>query len=518
MRHIKQHDYDYKTDPYDHQHEAFLWSRDAENSALLMEMGTGKTKVIIDTSAYLYARGEINFLFVVAPNEVHRNWIDREIPIHLPDWVERRTCTWSSKMKRKDWEDFAALWDKDFKGLRILAVNFEAWGVGERIWKMRSQNPERPKFGEMVPQIFNAFDVLLVADESSKIKTPGAHRTRRLTNYGKKAKYRRILTGTLITNSPFDSYSQFKFLDPNIMGIKDIYSFKMRYATWQTERNFKQERDYRVLVGYRRLDELKAKIAPFSFRALKKDCLDLPPKVYERRSVELHKEQKRLYNQLKNHAIIEFKNKETATIALVLTRYLRLQQILGGFIPTEHPDDPAVPIFDKPKENPRVKATFELLEQIDGKVIIWARFRAEIEMLRDLIADEYGGDSVVTLYGGTKKKHRPEAIDKFQEDPETRFFVSNAQSGGYGLTLTAATYLIYYSSNFSLEDRLQSEDRPHRIGQEADKVTYIDLEAANTIDTKIVHALVNKKKLADVISGDDPSKWLEPLADPEKDA
>jgi hypothetical protein len=531
MRQIKQHDYEYKTKPYAHQHEAFIRSRDEENFALLMEMGTGKTKVTIDTAAWLYAKGEINFLFVVAPNEVHRNWIDREVPAHLPDWVEYRACVWSSKMKKKDWDDFAALWDKDFKGLRILAVNVEAWGVGEKIWKMASKDPKKPKFGSIVRQIFNAFLVMLVVDESSKIKTPGVRRTRRLTNHGKYAKFRRILTGTLITNSPLDSYSQFRFLDPEILGIGNFLSFKHRYARWKTERNWRAGRNYEVLIGYKHLDELKEKIDKQSFRVLKKDCLDLPDKIYVRRPVELEKEQKRIYDQLKKYAILELKNSdEKVLINLVLTKYLRLQQILGGFIPAEHPDDPPEPIFDNPEKNPRIKALFDVIDQIDDKVIIWARFRAEIEMIREQLAIRYGSEKVVTLYGGTNTKVRGENINRFQGqtpiiDPDTharkgwedipeaeqaRFFVSNQHSGGYGLTLTAATYMIYYSSDFSLEARLQSEDRAHRIGQK-NTVTYIDLETVGTIDTNIVQALVSKKSLADMISGDNPEKWLEPL-------
>lgn len=515
VRTIEQQDFLFKTKPFKHQGEVFYASRDKENFALLMEMGTGKTKVTIDNAGWLYSKGKINFLLVAAPNDVQRNWIEREIPAHLPDWIERRSCVWSGKMKKADWDDFHSLFDPEFDGLRIMAVNFEQFSVGDKNWLRASPNKDKPNFGQAMRMILNAFRVMFVVDESSKIKTPGVKRTRRIINQGEKALYRRILTGTL--GGPLEAYSQFQFLDPEILRFRNFYGYKHHYANWR-KRRFKpkaggKEREFEELVGYRNLDELQERIKDHSYRVLKKDCLDLPDKIYMRRIVQMSPDQKRKYDMLKKQSILELKKALTTgekfvPVGSVLTRYLRLQQIIGGWLPDiENPDKPALPIFDKPEQNPRIKVLLDVVEQNeDQQVIIWARFRAEIEAITDILNSVYGKGSAVSFYGGTSKDERREAIDGFQNG-DIKFFVANPHSGGYGLTLTAATCVIYYSNDFSLEARLQSEDRCHRIGQTS-KVLYVDLESEGTIDTRILEALLNKKELADTVVGDDPSEWF----------
>lgn len=515
MRSIETQDFLFKTEPFKHQREVFDSSRDKENFALLMEMGTGKTKVTIDNAAWLYAKGKVNFLLVAAPNDVQRNWIEREVPAHLPDWIERRSCVWSGKMKKADWDDFHGLFDPDFHGLRIMAVNFEQFSCMDKKWQRPSPDKSKPHFGQALRSIMNAFGVMFVVDESSKIKTPGVKRTRRIINIGAKAAFRRILTGTL--GGPLEAYSQFQFLDPTILKYTNFYGYKHHYANWQ-KRRFKpkgggKEREFEELVGYRNLDELQRRIGDHSYRVLKKDCLDLPDKIYMRRKVEMTPDQQRTYTKLKNQSILELKKamstgEKQVPVASVLTRYLRLQQIIGGWLPDiEHPDSPALPMFDKPEQNPRIKMLMDVVEEnSEQSIIIWARFRAEIEAITDSLNAVYGKGSAVRFYGGTEKDERKEAIDGFQ-DGRIKFFVANPHSGGYGLTLTAATCVIYYSNDFSLEARLQSEDRCHRIGQTS-KVLYVDLESEGTIDTRILGALLNKKELADTVVGDDPSEWF----------
>jgi SNF2 family DNA or RNA helicase len=520
MRTIEQQDFLFKTKPYQHQRDVFEASRDKENFALLMEMGTGKTKVIIDNAAWLYSKGKINFLLVAAPNEVQNNWIEREIPAHLPDWIERRTCVWSGKMKKADWDDFHALFDPEFDGLRIMALNFEQFSVGKKNWLRASARKDRPNFGQAIRSVMNSFNVLFAVDESSKIKTPGATRTDRITNIGAKALYRRIMTGTL--GGPLEAYAQFKFLDPDILGYRNFYGYKHHFADWKKiklkakpgVKGREREREYEELQGYRNIEELQEKIAGHSYRVLKKECLDLPDKVYKRRLVQLSPDQKRKYELLKKQSILELEKalksgEKFVPVASVLTRYLRLQQIVGGWLPdVENPDEPAVPIFDKPEKNPRIKAMMDVIEEnSEQQIIIWARFRAEIEAITGILNSVYGKGSAVAFYGGTSKEDRKDAIDGFQAG-KYKFFVANAQSGGYGLTLTAATCVIYYSNIFGyLEARLQSEDRCHRIGQ-TNKVLYVDLEAEGTIDQKIMLNLLDKKELSDIVVGDDPSAWF----------
>jgi hypothetical protein len=504
-RTITAQDYQYKTDPYEHQAKAFMLCRNEIDFALLMEMGTGKTKVIIDNAAWLYAQGKLDFLLVVAPNEVHKNWVLRELPIHLPDWVPHRAAIWSSDMKSKDMKAYEKLWDPKFQGLRVLAVNVEAFGVQERWWRAKRNGPK--KFGTEVHRILDTFRTMFVVDESSKIKTPGARRTKRLWALGKRGSYRRIMTGTPITNSPLDLYAQFRFLGATYLGFTNFFSFKHHYADWKTERNWKSEKDYEVCTGFKNMDELTERMDAVSFRVTKKDCLDLPEKTYVRRLVAMSDEQRRKYIKLRDDALLELQNEEFK-VTNVLVKMLRLQQVLGGWLPNLDEPGETTPLFENPKSNPRMKAVLDVAEETSSKIIIWARFRSEIVALTEVLNKEYGAGSAVPFYGDVKSADRNDYIDRFQDkDSPCRFFVAQQHSGGYGLTLTEASYVVYYSNDFSLEARLQSEDRCHRIGQK-NPVTYIDLECLGTIDTRIITALREKKKLADTITRDDVSSWL----------
>jgi len=508
---ITPQDFQFKTVPYDHQDTAFERSRDLEDFAYLMEMGTGKTKVGIDVAAWKYAKGEINFLFIVAPNGVQRNWVLREIPVHLPDWVERRVCVWSSYMKAADWKDYDRLWDPKFTGLRILVINVDAFGVAERFWRTKRGGPM--KFGTEIAKILNSFSVYWIMDESTKIKTPGSRRTKRILTLGKRAHSRAIMTGTPVTNSPMDLYAQFKFLGPGYLGYTNFHSFKHRYAEWQTEKNWKTEKEYEVCTGYKNLDELVTNIDAVSYRVTKKECLDLPDKLYERRYVGMQEDQGRIYNKVLQDAKLELAQADDVTVANVLTKMIRLQQVLGGFIPNEAGGRAEACVIPNFSNLPRAKAIKDIVEdsyilsEEGGKLIIWARFVPEIENLTRMLAQEYDSDTVVNYYGAVGQEDRDLAIDRFQNDDRCRFFIGQQQSGGFGLTLTAASYVAYYSNDFSLENRLQSEDRAHRIGQK-NNVTYFDLETLGTIDTRIINALRAKKSLADTITRDDVDTWL----------
>lgn len=525
---ITRSDYEFETDPYDHQRDIFLSTRNEENWAYLMEMGTGKTKVAIDNAAYLYEHGQIQFLLVAAPNEVHRNWIEREIPAHMPKRIEYRASIWrsASTMKKAEWEDFWSLWEPDFKGLRILAVNFDAFSAAEQRWDRASKNKDKPFFGYAIKRLMDTFDTMFVVDESSKIKTPGVRRSQRIVNLGAKAKYRRILTGTL--GGPLEAYNQFRFLDPDILGFNNYVAYKHRYSQWERIRTKKRDRNGRViefdkLVGYRNIDELNANIDRYSSRVLKRECLDLPEKIYMRYPVVMGPDQSKRYNLLKTKSILDLRKKAAdedhnrVTVDNILTKYLRLQQILGGWLPPsedelfENPDAETTCLYKDAKDIPRMKALLDVVEQnSEQQVIIWARFRHEIEAITAALNEIYQTADLLTpamsFYGGTPKDMRSAIIDGFQSGKH-KFFVGQQHSGGYGLTLTAANVMIYYSNDFSLEARLQSEDRCHRIGQEK-SVLYVDLESEGTVDSRILEALLNKKELADLVVGDDPSAWF----------
>ena len=265
------------------------------------------------------------------------------------------------------------------------------------------------------------------------------------------------------------------------------------------ERNFGGRR-VQIVASYRRLDELAETLKSFSYRILKEDCLDLPPKVYMKREIELSDEQQKAYTTMKSMALAQV-NGKIATAPHVLTQLMRLHQITCGHFKA---DDGTIQEF----KNNRMKELLELLEEMEGKVIIWANYVYDIENIVKTIGQEYGDDSIVQYYGAVASKKRQENIEKFQ-DPKSkvRFFVGNPQTGGYGITLTAASNVIYYSNGYDLEKRLQSEDRAHRIGQEK-SVTYVDIIARKTVDEKIVKALRKKINIASAIMGEELKDWI----------
>ena len=466
-------DFMFETTPFDHQRKAFYMSRNKENFALLMEQGTGKSKVIIDTAAHLYANDKITALIIIAPNGVHRNWLNNEIPMHLPEWCPRQAIYYYAGMNKKH----QAEWNKVFcveNKLKIFAFNVEAF--------------VSKKAQALINKIMNTNKALLVVDESSRIKRPGAKRTRFITKVGKLAKYRRILTGTPVTKGPEDVYSQFKFLDPYILGYESFYSFRARYCVMG---GYEQKQ----IVGYENVNELTSNVEGHSYRILKKDCLDLPEKIYQRAYIDLSPKQRSLYTAIRDEYMAEYQD-QIIDAPEAITRLLRLQQITCGWFPGDEP----IPIDE---ENPRIKLLKELLSDIEGKVIIWARFRADLRAIETAL-----GILGVSYHGGVSNDARTHAVEAFQKDPKIRYFIGQPQSGGLGLTLTAATYAIYYSNSFDLETRLQSEDRCHRIGTKSN-VTYIDIEAVKTVDGKIIKALRNKKNLADIITRDPRSIFME---------
>ena len=478
--------YDFKTQPYDHQRKAFLDSWATDYFALLMEMGTGKSKVAIDTIGALYEAGKVKSALVIAPKGVYDNWIKGEIPIHLPTRIPRKVLRWvPAKTKRFEEELTDFIVNKDME-LKIFVMNVEAFS-SQRGTDVATaflyQNPEN----------------IVIVDESTKVKNRKAARTKNLLSIKKYSKYRRILTGSPITKSPMDLFSQCNFLEEKALGFNSYFAFQARYANVQ--RRTMGHRSFQQIVGYRRLDELSEKLDRFSCRVLKSECLDLPPKVYTRREVPLTPEQNKLYIQMKRLALAKLESGELATTASVLTQIMRLQQICCGHL---QPDEGEMQTV---KSN-RLTELLDITEEIQGKAIIWATYTHDIMHISKTLKEKYGEDAVACYYGATPQDERQEIVKEFQQvKSPLRFFVGQPTTGGYGITLTAANTVIYYSNSYDLEIRLQSEDRAHRIGQ-ANKVTYIDLVSPDTIDEKILNALRSKNSIAGQVLGEDVQDWL----------
>ncbi len=475
-------EYRFKTKPFKHQLQALEKSWSRQSWAWFMEMGTGKTKVCIDNIAMLYDRGKIKSALVIAPNGIKRNW-RKELSVHMPDHVEYMDAVWVASPKKKEQTELMNICQISDK-LQILIMNIEALSTGRGLDFARSF---------LLPGAS-----LMVIDESTTIKNHAARRTKNIMKIANLAKYRRIMTGSPVTKSPLDLFSQVEFLGPWLLEQSNYYAFRARYAI--IKQRSVGTHSFQHVLGYQRLDELTAILREFSTRVLKADCLDLPDKLYTKRTVAMTPEQLKAYVEMKRAAITFFED-NPMTAASVLTQMTRLHQITCGHVKT---DDGEV----RPLKNNRIKELLQVLQESDGKVIIWAVYRHDIQTIEKEIANEYGKEAVASYYGDTKDDIRQSIVDSFMDsDSDLRVFVGNPKTGGYGLTLTCSHTVVYYSNDYSLEVRMQSEDRAHRIGQE-DKVTYIDLIAEGTIDEKIVKALNNKIDLASKVMGEDPKKIL----------
>ena len=471
--------YPYKTQPYEHQRKALAESADRTTYALFMEMGTGKTKTTIDNIAYLYLKKRIDSALIVAPKSVYTVW-KNEIETHLPDSIERKVYAWKVD-KPKQLQPFIVK-----RGpLKFFLINVEALSTKKGLDICNKY-------------LLNQPNNIVVIDESTTIKNPKAKRTKNILALRWRAKMRRILTGSPVTKSPLDLYTQCAFLDPALLGFKSYYAFRNRYCTFD-EVYIARGEAIMVPDGYTNLDELEQKLKQFSIRLTKDECLDIPDKIYQKREIMITGDQKRVYERLRIEALAKFEN-ETISVHNQLTELLRLHQVANGYCKS---DDGEILQFN----NEKLKALLEILEETDQKVIIWATYVHNINEIIASLNDKYGSETVVSIFGETSQSDRMLAVDRFQNDDKCRFFVGNPTTGGYGLTLTAAKYVIYYSNNYNLEVRKQSEDRAHRIGQ-TKNVVYIDIMAKDTIDEKIVQALKRKNQLSAKTLGDKAKDWL----------
>ena len=475
--------YKFKTKPYAHQLDALEASWDKENFAYFMEMGTGKSKVLLDNAAILYDKGHINGLLLIAPKGVYKNWYDSEIPTHLPDHIEKKVVLWKTSDKSKKQMSLLNTLFETGTDLHILIMNVESFSKGAGL--------------QFAQKFLSCHKAMIAIDESTTIKTPTSNRTKSILKLRQDAKYRRILTGSPVTKSPLDLFSQCLFLDPWLLNHQSYYTFKARYAV--TKKIEVQGRRIEIVVGYRNLPELSEKIKPFSKRILKEDCLDLPAKSFIKHTVELTKEQNKVYEQMKKEAIAFLDGKMQST-ATVMTQLMRLHQITCGHFTA---DDGT--IKDLPCS--RLTELMSILENVEGKTIIWSHYTHDVKRIIRSIKYIYGDDSVVDYFGETDQENRSKNIKRFQTDDKCRFFVGTTHTGGYGITLTAGSTMIYFSNGYDLEKRQQSEARIDRIGQ-TKKMTYIDIMAQDTIDEHIVKALRNKVNIANTIMGEGYKEWI----------
>ena len=403
----------YKTEPYEHQRTALELSYDNKNFGYFMEMGCGKSKVLIDNITWLYDNGLINTAVIVAPKGVYRNWQVSEIPTHLPDDVQPEVYVWSSGANKTTRERLSE-GAKSREGLRILLVNVEAFGASKKV-------------SQYVEYFTRGTSFLLAVDESTTIKNPKAKRTKALVSLGQSATYKRILTGSPVTKSPMDLYAQCGFMDKRLLGFDSYYAYQGRYAITRTQRM--GSHSFQQIVGYRNLQELADKLNSFSFRVTKDEALDLPDKIYTIREVGVTDEQLKYYHSIKTAAMALLDDGELVSAPAIMTQLLRLQQVLCGHVMTDDGE-----LVEFPTK--RIEALLDTVEEMSGKVIIWSRFRYDIRKIAVTLESKYGPGSTVSYFGDTSDEDRQAAIQAFQFG-DARFFVANPQTAAYGLMLMA---------------------------------------------------------------------------------
>lgn len=484
--------YVYKREPMEHQRKAFLLSRDLPAFGLFMEQGTGKTKVILDTASYLFQQDKIDALIIVAwPNGVHRNWIDYELgeDMSVPYFAEYWGANNQAKHRRVAFRKLQLR--PRAAGLKVMAFNVECF----------LSEPAK----ELILELLGNFRCLFVIDQSASIKNPEAKRTKFLVGKcSTLAPYRRVLDGAPVAEGADELYSQFKFLDPNIIGHDTWTAFKAEYCEIGY---FKQ------IKGYKNLPKLRSRIDPYCYRVLADDCLDLPERVYKRWSFDLAPGEQRVFDELKLLSLasfsdlqlneedredvdLDFESDDILTTSLALVKNLRLQQISSGWWPKgERRSIEARPT--------RLDALLTLLDAATGKALIFSRFRGDLELMAEVL-----GKKAVSYHGGVSPDDRAEAKRRFMNDPKVLYFVGQPRSAGIGHTLTAARHVIFYSNDPSLRLREECEKRAHRQGLKHKLIVW-DLIARGSHDIAVVRSLRAKKELANVIMEDPDNFFLQ---------
>tara|TARA_Y100001980_G_C14547286_1_gene327760 strand:- start:1270 stop:2697 length:1428 start_codon:yes stop_codon:yes gene_type:complete len=471
--------YPYKTKPYEHQRNALNQSAEKIQWAYFMEMGTGKTKVTIDNMAFLYFQRKITSALIIAPKSVYTIW-ESEIETHMPDVLKKTIFKWNID-KPKDYYKL-----NESKYFRIFLINVEALST-------------KRGFQACVDYLSKNKLNFVTLDESTTIKNRSAKRTKNILGLRSLSRIRRILTGSPITKSPLDLYTQCQFLSPELLGFSSYLAFRNRYAE-MTDIPVGSGRFVSVPKYYKRLEELESKLQQFSTRIRKDQCLDLKPKIRQKRYIELEGESKKIYDRLRISALAIVED-STISFSNKLTEIVKLHQVCNGF--TKSDEGELLNLHSQ-----KLTALEEILEETDGKVIIWANYIYNIKQIIMFLKKKYGDKSVVSIYGEVDVENRKRAVERIQKDPTCRFMVGNPTTGGFGLTLTACTTVIYFSNNYNLEVRKQSEDRAHRMGQK-NSVTYIDIVAKDTLDEAIMKSLVTKGHLAAKTLGEEDLRdWL----------
>ena len=468
--------YVYKTKPLKHQREAVERFANKAYGALFCEMGTGKTKIVLDI---VRNSTDLFEAVVIAPNGLHHNWEVNEIPKHVGSSSNTPVLTycWKGPIKSKKAQQEFNRFCKTTDVSRIFLINVEAIRTAAGFDTTNKYLSTCVGLKHMI------------IDESTCIKNPKAIQTKRVLKLAEQVDRKWILNGTPITQSPLDLFTQCKFLNKNAIPYTTYTAFKHAFAIETTMTM--GSRSFRKIIGYQNLENLTKLLEPFTLRIEKKDCLDLPDKTFTQVAVEMTAEQRKIYKSMKDDCLALLEGGELVTSTIALTRIVKLQQILTGFITADDGTEHAI-------ENNRIAALLQIAETTQPLVVFCA-YKFNIQQIREALEKKFPSKKIVEYTGNVSDKVRNEGVRQFQNGQADFFLATSAAAKG--LTLHRASTMVYYSNNYSLETRLQSQDRIHRIGQD-NKCTYIDLVVPQTVDDAILKRLQEKKELSNMVLDD----------------
>lgn len=452
-------------EPYGHQMFGFRKLRDIPHHAIFAAPGTGKTKMEIDILCRRYIKKQLTLVIIFSwPKGVHHQWIEDELPKHIwknIDWVG---CAWNGK----------TIPDHMYKNdgrLKIVSTNIESANVKNCMDQLHELMDAHP-------------NTAVVIDESQTIKNPSAKRFDKVNNLGKRARFRTCMTGTPIARDLRDEWGQFMFLDPNIIGIKYKTAFQAMYCVMGGYENDS-------VIQHRNIEHFKSLVAPYQYR-VSKEPLGLPPMITDELTFSMTPEQKRLQGELKKSFIAMLDNGEIVSVVNAASMFIRLQQIASGYAVDSNG------VITPLRKNPRLDALKRLADGIDGKKIVWCRFKQDVETLMGIY-----GDRAMDYYGPTPTGRRKEAISRFtDENDPLEFLIASPAAAGAGLNLQGACHhAIFYTNSFNFIDREQAESRIHRIGTR-DTVYNFDIIARGSVDRDVIRNLRRKKNFSDFILDD----------------
>lgn len=464
-----------KTAPWAHQQAAFDRLCGATELGLGYDPRLGKSKVVIDAAGWLWSQGGIDALVVLAPNTVHENWAACELPAHCG--VPYEALVYRASLTARG---HAALRPKPTdEHLQVLCINVD----GLSSLKARS----------LLEHWLGSRRCLLCLDESHLIKNPKAVRTKYVLSVAQRAARRVALSGTWMGNGAEDLFTQFEFLQPGCLGYKSYWAYRAAYCILGGFEN-------REVKGYHHLDDLQRRMAPFFMRARRSECFDVPPTVYKRFVFDLSPEHRKLYDAVRREALevldqlVGGEAAEKLVLEQATTRMLRLQQVARGIDPTTG--------ARLAGDTAGLTALSDYLEAEHHPRIIWCRFVHDVDRIMEML-----GDRALRMDGSVPQEERMAVCQRFQSG-ERDLVVGTPQVGGVGLTLSRAEEIIYYSSDYNLINRQQSEDRGFDYAA-TQGMLVTDFEARGTVDAKIVRALREKKKISEIIMQDPRSFFME---------